>query len=346
MSLIRLSPITKKRIDRFKRIKRGYYSLVLLCLMIFISFFAEFLMNSRAILVSYKGDLFFPTFTFYPGTAFGQANESEAKYRELKAILEKNGDDFVLMPPISYNPYEYDFQEDSNPPHAPSGRHLLGTDDRGRDILVRLFYGFRIAIVFSLVLSTFGYAIGIVIGAIMGYFGGWVDLLIQRGIEVWATVPFLYLCIIFASIFTPSFWILLIILGLFSWISMTFYIRTEVYREKAKDYCTAARSIGASHRKVILKHLLPNSMVPVVSYFPFAVVSGINSLTALDFLGYGLPAPTPSWGELLNQGLENLDAYWITGSTFIAIATTLLLITFIGESVREALDPKQYAKYQ
>lgn len=346
MPFIHLSPITKKRLERFKTIKRGYYSFWILCFLILLSFGAEFLMNSKAILVVYKGEFYFPTFSFYSGETFGESYKSEAKYRELYKKFAESGEGTVIMPLIPYDPYEYDFSSGATPPAAPDDNHLLGTDDRGRDVLVRLFYAFRIAILFSLTLTITGYAIGIVVGAIMGYFGGWVDLLVQRFIEIWSSIPFLYLCIIFASIFRPSFLTLLGILSLFTWISMTYYTRTEVYREKAKDYCSAARSIGCSHRRIILKHLLPNSLVPVVSYFPFAIVANINALTSLDFLGYGLPAPTPSWGELLKQGLENLDAYWITGSAFIAIVITLLLITFIGEAIRESFDPKQYAKYQ
>ena len=303
-------------------------------------------MNSRALLVVYQGKFYFPTYHFYAGTQFGETYDSEARYRDLKVKWQNEGHGVVILPLIPYNPYEYDFTEEANPPNAPSLLHLLGTDNRGRDVCVRLFYGFRIAIVFALTLSVLGYAAGIVIGAVMGFFGGWVDLFLQRFIEIWSTMPFLYLCIIIASVFTPNFLSLLILLGLFAWIGMTYYIRTEIYREKAKDYCFAARSIGCSNARIMLKHLLPNCLVPVISYFPFSVVAGINSLTALDFLGYGLPSPTPSWGELLGQGLDHLSAYWITGSTFVAIVATLLLITFIGEAVREAFDPKQFARYQ
>ncbi|MBF0105414.1 MAG: ABC transporter permease [Deltaproteobacteria bacterium] len=342
-----LSPITRRRIQRFKSIKRGYYSLWILAFAIYLSFFAELLMNSRALAVRFEGAWYFPTFHFYSGRAFGEDYESEANYRELKKKFEVSGHNYVLLPPIPYNPYENDFALQGNPPYAPDSRHLLGTDSSGRDVLVRLFYGFRIAIIFAILLTVSGYFIGTVIGAVMGYFGGWVDLLTQRAIEIWSTMPFLYLCIIIASIFEPTFMILLGILLLFSWINMTYYIRTEVYREKAKDYAVAAKSMGAGHLRIIMRHLLPNSLVPLVSYFPFSVVGGIYSLTALDFLGYGLPPPTPSWGDLLNQGLENaMNAPWITAATFTALVVTLLLITFIGEAVREAFDPRQFSRYK
>ncbi len=347
MPLIKFTPVTLKRLRRFKSIKRGYFSLIILCSVIFLSFFAEFIMNSRAIMVIHEGSVYFPTFKFYPGTTFGLENESETNYRELKKEFKKRGKGFILMPLVPYNPYEYDFSTGAPPPNSPSKTHWFGTDDRGRDILVRLFYGFRIAILFALMLTICGYLIGVSIGAIMGYFGGWVDLLLQRFIEMWSATPFLYLCIIISSLLTPNIYILFFILLLFSWIGMTYYARTEIYREKSKDYCYAARSIGAGHLRVIFRHLLPNSLVPVISFFPFAVVGSIGSLTSLDYLGYGLPPPTPSWGELLSQGGEHLhNAYWIILSTFAALACTLLLVTFIGEAIREAFDPKQYSKYQ
>ena len=346
MTFLRLSPVARRRWLRFKSIRRGYFSLLVLLGLIALSFGAEFLMNSRALVVVYQDHFYFPTFHFYPGTQFGETYDSEARYRELKTKWTTSGAGADILPPLPFNPYEYDFTDAGNPPQRPSLTHPLGTDNRGRDVLVRLFYGFRVSIVFALCLAGTGYAVGILLGALMGFFGGWVDLGMQRFIEIWSTLPFLYLCIIIASVITPNFLSLLVILALFSWIGMTYYIRTEIYREKAKDYCYAARSIGCSNARIMLKHLLPNCLVPVISFFPFSVVAGINSLTALDFLGYGLPAPTPSWGELLSQGLDHLSAYWITGATFAAIVGTLLLITFIGEAVREAFDPKQYAKYQ
>jgi microcin C transport system permease protein len=245
------------------------------------------------------------------------------------------------MPPVPFNPYESDFTGSAPPPSPPSLTHLLGTDNRGRDVLVRLFYGFRIAILFALALAFAGYALGMAVGAVMGFWGGRIDLFMQRVIEVWATVPFLYLAMIIASVFTPSFFSLLIVMGLFAWTGIASYMRTEVYREKARDYCLAAQAIGCSPARIIFRHLMPNCLVPVISFLPFSIVAGINSLTALDFLGYGLPAPTPSWGELLGQGLGHLTAYWMTASTVFFLVGTLTLINFIGEAVREAFDPRR-----
>lgn len=342
-----LSPVNTKRIKRFKSIKRGYYSLIILMFFVFLSLFAEFLMNSKAMLVSYNGHFYFPVFKFYSSTTFGMESETEPDYRDLKIKLQKEKTGFVIMPPITYDPYESDFVDGSPPPNAPSKKHWLGTDDRGRDILVRLFYGFRTAIWFALLLTILGYAVGISIGAVMGYYGGWVDLFFQRIIEIWSAIPFLYLCIIIASIFEPSFVMLLFVLLLFEWIGITYYIRTEIYREKSKDYCLAAKSIGAKNFRIIFKHLLPNCLVPVITFFPFAMIGAITALTSLDFLGYGLPAPTPSWGELMLQAREHLHkAYWIPLAAFSAVVITLLLITFIGEALREALDPKQFARYE
>ncbi len=313
---------------------------------ILLSLIAELLMNHRALVVQYQGNWYFPTYQFIEGHTFGEDSSREVSYRKLKEKLQQNGQGFVLMPVIPYGRYESDFT-DIPPPHPPSSQHWMGTDDQGRDILVRLFYGFRIAIFFSLILTIVGYIIGIWFGAISGYFGGWVDLSFQRTVEIWSTVPFLYLCIYVASIITPNFWILLLILLFFSWINISYYLRTEVLREKEKDYCLAAQSCGASSSRIIFKHLLPNSMVPVISTFPFSIVGGITSLTSLDFLGYGLPPPTPSWGALMQQGLQYLhNAWWITFFSFLAITITLVLVTFIGEGVREALDPKHFSKYQ
>ncbi len=342
--MLRLNPITVRRIRRFKQIKRGYYSLILLLFFIVLSFGVDYLANSRAILVMYDGELYFPTFKFYSASVFGQEGSREADFRKLKEDFYRT-ENFVLMPLIPYDPYEYDFSLEENPPNPPSFKHWLGTDDRGRDVLVRLLYGFRIAIVFAIVLTVVSQVVGAAIGCMMGYFGGWFDLGVQRFIEIWSTVPFLYLVIILASILEPNFILLLFIMALFGWVVLTYYMRTEVYREKSKEYCMAAKGLGAGHLRIVFKHLLPNSTAPMITYLPFKVVSAITSLTALDFLGYGLPPPTPSWGELMSQSLEHLDKLWLSLSPFVAIAVTLLLVTFIGEAVREAFDPKEYTRY-
>ncbi|MFH1652788.1 MAG: ABC transporter permease [Pseudomonadota bacterium] len=344
--MILFSPITQKRIKRFKSIKRGYYSLIILVVAIFFSLFAELIMNNRALVVHFADHYYFPVFKYYTASTFGMEGEGEADYRELKRVLKaEDNENYVVMPLIPYGPYESDFAMEGNPPYPPSREHLLGTDDRGRDVLVRLFYGFRIAILFSLILNIAAVTIGTFIGSFMGYFGGRFDIYSQRIIEVWSTVPMLYLVIILASIFRPSFWLLLIILLLFQWITITYYMRTEMYREKSKDYAFSARASGASHMRIVFKHLLPNSLTPLITFFPFFIVAGISMLTSLDFLGYGLPVPTPSWGELMNQALLHLDKLWLSISPFAAIAITLVLITFVGEALREAFDPKEYSKY-
>jgi ABC-type microcin C transport system permease subunit YejE len=236
------------------------------------------------------------------------------------------------------------------PPNSPDfrRRHYLGTDSQGRDVASRLLYGFRISIFFALFLVFIGQAIGTLIGSLQGYLGGRFDILSQRFIEILVSIPFLYVVIILAALLTPSFWLLVGIMAIFQWISITYYMRTEMYREKTREYCLAAKSYGASHLRIIFRHLLPNCLTPLVTFTPFAVVGAIFALTGLDYLGYGLPAPTPSWGQLLDQALlqENRDKLWLTLAPFGAIAITLILVVFIGESVREAFDPKQYAKYE
>jgi microcin C transport system permease protein len=343
---MKLSPISKKRIERFKRIKRGYYSLIILTGLVVLSLFAELLMSSRALLVQFEGTTYFPSYTFYSATQFGEEGSQEADYRALqKKFKESGASNYIIMPLVPYGPNEMALDAEGRPPYPPTKQHLLGTDDRGRDVLVRLFYGFRIAIFFSLLLNILANIVGVSIGALMGYLGGRFDILVQRAIEIWSTVPFLYMVIIIGSIFQPNFILLLVILLLFRWINITYYMRTELYREKAKDYCAAARTAGASHLRIIFKHLLPNSMVPLITFFPFYIVTGITLLTVLDFLGFGLPVPTPSWGEMMSQSMQHLDKLWLSLSPFFAMVITLLLVTFIGEAVREAFDPKQYSKY-
>jgi len=236
------------------------------------------------------------------------------------------------------------------PPTAPDlgRRHYLGTDSQGRDVASRLLYGFRISMFFALFLVLISQLIGTVVGSLQGYIGGRFDILSQRVLEVLISIPFLYVVIIMAVLFQPSFWMLLGILALFQWVGITFFMRTEMYREKTREYCLAARSYGASHARIVFRHLLPNCMTPLVTFTPFAVVGAIFALTGLDYLGYGLPAPTPSWGELIDQALqlENRDKLWLTFAPFGALTVTLVLVVFIGESVREAFDPKQYARYE
>ena len=268
-------------------------------------------------------------------------------HRTLRKIFkEQKRGDWVLLSPYPYGPNENLLDElgDRNPPTAPDVQHFLGTDDRGRDVLARLVYGFRIYMTFSLLLTISSYIIGIFFGSLLGYYGGKVDFLGLRFIEIWASIPFLFTVMVISSIMIPNFTILIIILSLFYWISMARYIRAEFLREKSNDYVQAALAVGVSDRKIILSHILPNSLTPVISFLPFTIISGIAVLASLDFLGFGLPEPTPSWGQLLSQGISNLSSWWLTLSPMAAMFLTLILIAFIGEAVREALDPKVYSR--
>ncbi len=345
-----MNPQTLKKIRRFKSIKRGYYAFIVISFMIFGSLFAELLVNKRALVVRHDGNWYFPIYgDMIPGIRLGLDYTYETDYRQLQKKFEmESSGNFVLMPPVPYGPYENDLREDAYPPFPPSfsERHFLGTDIVGRDICARLVYGFRIAIFFSLALLVANYSIGISIGCAMGYFGGGFDLFFQRVIEIWSNVPFLYVVIIISSVMVPSFFILILIMAFFGWIGMTWIMRTVVYKEKTKEYVLAARAMGASHFRIIFRHIIPNTVSVIVTFAPFAVSGGIVALTSLDFLGFGLAAPTPSWGELLQQGWVNMDAWWIVGSVIVAMIVTLISVTFVGEAVREALDPKMHTTYE
>lgn len=347
---MRLNPLTIKKIRRFRSIKRGYYAFLLLFLMILISLFSEAFINSRAILVKYEGRFYFPIpGNMIPGATFGLDYDYETQYRELSKIFKaQDNGNWVLMPLVPFNPYENDLKDGQYPPFAPDfkNRHFLGTDNVGRDVLARLAYGFRTAIFFSLVLLVVNYAVGVSIGCAMGYFGGKFDLFFQRIIEIWSNVPFLYIVIILSSIMIPNFSMLIGIMAFFGWMGMTWTMRTLTYKEKAREYALAARALGATDTRIIFKHILPNTLSVIVTFAPFSVSSGIIALTSLDFLGFGLPPPTPSWGELLSQGWANMGAYWIVGSVIFAMTLTLLTVTFIGEAVREAFDPKLHTTYE
>jgi len=318
--------------------------------MILISFLAESFVNSRALVVYYNNQFYFPVYAdMIPGSKFGLDYDYETNYRQLKKVFaEGKKGNWLIMPLVPYNAYENDLKNDLFPPYPPSfkERHYLGTDNVGRDILARLVYGFRIAISFSLLLLLFNYGIGISIGSAMGYFGGKFDLFFQRIIEIWSNVPFLYVIIIISSIVVPGFITLIMIMAFFGWIGITWIIRTVTYKEKAREYVLAAKAIGASNSRIIFKHIIPNTISIIVTYAPFAVSGGIVALTSLDYLGFGLPPPTPSWGELIQQGWIHKDSWWIGGSVISAMTLTLLTVTFIGEAVREAFDPKMYSVYE
>ena len=347
---MKLNPLTYKKIRRFQSIRRGYYSLVVFILMIGVSLFAELLINNRALIVYYNGEYYFPTYgQMIPGKFFGLDYEYETNYRELQEKFRaKNSDNWVVMPIVPYGKLETDLKEDRYPPFPPSFQedHYLGTDNVGRDIVARLVYGFRIAIFFSLILLLANYSIGISIGIVMGYWGGKFDLFFQRIIEIWSNVPFLYVIIIISSIVVPNFMMLVLIMAFFGWINMTWTMRTVTYKEKEREYILAAKSLGASNVRILFKHLLPNTIAVIVTYAPFSVSGGIVALTSLDYLGFGLPPPTPSWGELIQQGWANMDAWWIAISVIVSMLVTLIVVTFIGEAVREAFDPKLHTTYE
>ena len=360
---IQLNPLTRKKLQRFRSIRRGFWSFMALVVAFVASLIGELLVNKRALVVSYDGKLHFPVYgKFYSGEYFGLEAESgqkysyEVNYRQLEEVFKAKGvGGWVLMPLVPYDAYENDFTKTAGRLSAPSvqNRHLLGTDETGRYIFARLFYGFRIAMIFSLGFLVLTYLIGVTVGSLMGYFGGVVDLLSQRLVEIWANIPFLYMVIIIVALVPAGLpgWmrigILLLIMVLFSWTSMTYYVRAAVYKEKARDYVAAANVLGAGPGRIIFKHLLPNVISTLVTFAPFTVAMAISSITALDFLGFGLPPPTPSWGELLKQGVDNLrEAPWIVASGFLSLVVTLTLVTFVGEAVREAFDPKKFATYE
>ena len=347
---MRLNPVTLQKLRRFRSIKRGFWSFVLISGLILFSCLAEVFINSRALVVKYEGEYFFPTYGhLLPGSTFGLDYEYETRYRDLKKKFQEEGQgNWVIMPPIPYNPFENDLRLNEYPPFPPSlsQRHIMGTDNVGRDIFARLVYGFRTAMGFSLFLLVLNYTVGISIGCSMGYFGGKFDLFFQRIIEIWSNVPFLYVIIIISSIVVPNFMILLLIMAFFGWIGITWVMRTMTYKEKEREYILAVRSLGASHFRIVFRHIIPNTISVIVTYAPFAISGGIVSLTSLDYLGFGLPAPTPSWGELLSQGWQNMEAWWISTAVVSALIVTLMAVTFTGEGIREAFDPKRHTYYE
>ncbi len=350
MSVLNLNPQTVKQLKRFRSIKRGYWSAVLLGILVILCLVAELLVNSRALMVSYEGEWYFPTYGAQnPGTTFGLDYAYETNYRELRKKFEtEDQGNWVLMPPVPYNAFENDLRVGNYPPNAPSlaDEHYLGTDSTGRDILARLVYGFRIAIAFSTLLLVFNYVAGIIIGCAMGYFGGAFDLLFQRVIEIWSNIPFLYVIMIVASVVVPTFFTLVVVLALLGWTQLTWNMRTSTYKEKGREYVSAARALGAGNIRIVGSHILPNTIAVIVTFIPFSIASGITFLTALDYLGFGLPPPTPSWGELLSQGTNQLQAPWIVTSVVAAMVVVLLMVTYVGEAIREAFDPKQFTYYE
>jgi microcin C transport system permease protein len=336
-----LTPLTERRLAQFKANKRGYFSFWIFLLLFFITLFAEFIANDKPLLLKYNGHYYFPIFKEYPETTFGGEFETEANYRDpfVRELIDKKG--WMMWPliPYSYNTVNYDLPVPA--PAPPSKENLLGTDDQGRDVLARLIYGFRISVLFGLTLTFFSSLVGVAAGAIQGYFGGLTDLLFQRVIEIWSGMPVLYLLIILASVVQPNFWWLLGLMLLFSWMALVPVVRAEFLRARNLDYVRAARALGLSTPRIIYRHVLPNAMVSTLTFMPFILNGSITTLTSLDFLGFGLPLGSPSLGEMLNQGKNNLQAPWLGITTFVVLAVMLTLLIFIGEAVRDAFDPRK-----
>ena len=366
---IKISPLNKRRWESFKANRRGYWALWVFLAMFFISLFAEFIANDKPIFIHVNGKSFFPSVMTYPDTAFGDPNDrnlfgTSADYRDdyLMSLINKEGG-IVIWPPVRFS---YNTQVSKPPSPFPSKptwllnevdcefaathnfakcdeieSNWLGTDDGGRDVVARLIYGFRISVLFGLALTIVSSAIGVAAGAVQGYFGGWVDLLFQRFIEIWTSIPSLYLLLIISSVLVPGFFVLLGILLLFSWVSLVGLVRAEFLRGRNFEYIMAARALGVSNGVIIFRHLLPNAMVATMTFLPFILSSSVMTLTALDFLGFGLPPGSPSLGELLSQGKGNVQAPWLGFTGFFSIAIMLSLLIFIGEAVRDAFDPRK-----
>lgn len=336
-----LSPITRRRLRIFCNNKRGLAATVIFVVAFVISLFAEFIANDRPIVVWYSGQVYFPVFQDYPETAFGGDFPTYADYRDpyLMGLIEAKG--FAVWPPIPYAATTVITDLGVPAPSPPSSRNWLGTDDQSRDVLARVIYGFRLSVLFGLLLALSSSIIGILAGAVQGYFGGWVDLGMQRFIEVWSGLPVLYLLIIMGAIFVPGFWTLLILMLLFSWMTLVDLVRAEFLRARSLDYVRAARALGASHPRIMLRHILPNALVATTTFLPFIINGSITTLTALDFLGFGLPPGSPSLGELALQGKNNPQAPWLGLTAFVVLALALSLLIFIGEAVRDAFDPRR-----
>nr|WP_315183866.1 ABC transporter permease [uncultured Albidiferax sp.] len=328
--------------QRFKRNRLGYWSLVIFCVLVVLSLLAEVLSNDRPLVLRYQGQTYFPLVKDYAETTFGGDFPTPTDYLDpfIQQQLAKDGN-WAIYPPNPYGPKTLNYFAQFPNPSAPSRANLLGTDDRGRDLLAQLIYGFRVSVLFALALTAVGTVLGIATGAVQGFFGGKTDLAFQRFIEIWGSMPELYLLIIFSAIFAPSISLLLVLLSLFGWMGLSDYVRAEFLRNRQMDYVKAARALGVGNAQIIWRHILPNSLTPVVTFLPFRMSAAILALTSLDFLGLGVPPGTPSLGELLSQGKANIDAWWISLSTFAVLAITLLLLTFMGDALRDALDPRK-----
>ena len=333
---------TRRAWQRFRRNRLGYWSLLAFCVLVGLSLVAELWSNDKPLVVHYQGQWYAPIWHDYAETTFGGDFPTPTDYLDpfIRERLNAPGN-WALFPPNPYGPNTLNYFAKLPNPSGPSPDNWLGTDDRGRDLLAQLVYGFRVSVLFALALTAMGVLLGVVAGAVQGYFGGKTDLLVQRFTEVWGSMPELYLLIIFSAIFAPSVSLLLVLLSLFGWMGLADYVRAEFLRNRQLDYVRAARAMGVGHWHTITRHILPNSLTPVVTFLPFRMSGAILALTSLDFLGLGVPPGTPSLGELLSQGKNNIDAWWISLSTFAVLVSTLLLLTFMGDALRDALDPRR-----
>jgi len=336
-----LSPINQRRIQQFKANKRGYWSAIIFAILFMLSLFAEFIANDKPFVVMYDGEIHLPVFNGYPETAFGGEFQTEADYRDpfvAEKIAEKG---WMLWPLIRYHHRTVAWDLPSPAPTGPDSQHILGTDDQARDVAARLIYGFRISVLFGFTLVVVSSVIGVLAGLVQGFYGGWLDLIMQRFIEIWGGLPQLYILIILASVVEPNFWWLLGLLLLFSWIGLVGVVRAETLRARNLDFVRAARALGVSNRKIMVRHVLPNAMVATITFLPFILAGSVTTLTALDFIGFGLPPGSASLGEMLQQGKNNLQAPWLGFTGFLSIAVLLTLLVFAGEAVRDAFDPRK-----
>ena len=341
---LKLNPVNQRRWRSFKAHRRGFYSLCIFLTLFLVSLFAEFIANDKPILVYYDAAVYFPFLKGYPETTFGGEFETEADYRDpyVKDLIDKKG--FAVWPLVPFADDTINYSLNVPAPAPPSDENWLGTDDQGRDIVARLIYGFRISVLFGLCLTLISSAVGVSVGALQGYYGGWIDLLGQRLMEIWSGLPVLYLLIILASIVQTNFWWLLGIMLLFSWMMLVDLVRAEFLRGRNLEYVRAAKALGSKNSIIMFRHILPNAMVSTITFMPFILSGSVTTLTALDFLGFGLPVGSPSLGELLRQGKANLHATWIGISAFAVLSVMLTLLVFIGEAARDALDPRHDTK--
>ncbi|MET4694607.1 microcin C transport system permease protein [Endozoicomonas sp. NE40] len=337
---LKMTPLNQRRWENFKQNRRGYISLWLFGILFFTTLVAEFIANDKPLLIRFQGDYYTPVFHTYPETTFGGEFELEIDYRQeyAKELIEPHG--WMLWPPIRYSYDTINYARIA--PAPPSLDNLLGTDDQGRDVLARVIYGFRISVLFGLALTFFSTIIGVGVGAIQGFYGGRIDLFGQRFIEIWSGMPSLYLLIIMSSFVEPGFWWLLGIMLLFQWMTLVDVVRAEFLRGRNLEYVRAARALGMSDSRLMYRHILPNAMIATVTFMPFILTGAITTLTSLDFLGFGLPAGSPSLGELIAQGKNNLQAPWLGITAFMVMSVMLTLLVFIGEASRDALDPRKY----